>query len=661
MPPFPATYSGPGNAGGPGMIFAVSLADFITRYPSMHLNYDLIFRSCSEGIFVLDETGRITACNAAASAITGYDDTDLECKPFFTIGDGQDDPIKYRYELDQALKKKSLVVEGWKLKKDQTRYWAETSYSPLFDDFQKHVGFCVLMRDITEKKQHQFQLLQSEERYRLMVEAIRDYSIFMLDPEGHVITWNDGGTFVHGYAESEILNKHFSVFYSASDVIDDKPRKALQTASESGSYREEGWRVKKDGSLFWANVVLTALYNDRNKLIGYSKVTRDLTDRLKSEDVLRQSEARYRSLVEQVGDYGIFMLDIRGRIISWNEGARRIKGYSADDVIGKYFSIFYPEEDILNGKPAWELKVARATGKYEEEGWRLRKDGSRFWANIVITAVYDTEGRLSGFSKVTRDLTERKMNEQALQESSDRYKQLVDELSVTNSELSSVNRELEQFTAIVSHDLKEPVRTVRSFLHLMDRHVDQQNYDNLRLSIGKGILAAQRMHDLIDNLLHYSQISKVGLQRQKLRVEEVIGEAIQNLDDAVAQSGAKIQVESLVPFIYGDRVQLVQLFQNLVANALKFTNGSTPEVTVKSWMENGSVRFVVSDNGIGISPENLEKIFEIFRRLHFANQYPGHGVGLAVCKKVVERHRGRIWAESAQGKGASFHILLPKI
>lgn len=627
----------------------------------MHFNSDLIFKNFAEGIFVLDETGRITTCNPAASAMTGYEDIDIETKPFYTIGDGQEDPIKYRHELAQVLKKKKLVVEGWKLRKDRTRYWAETSYSPIFDESERLTGYCVLLRDTTEQKKKQMDLLESEERFRLMVEAIRDYSIFMLDPDGYVVTWNEGGTFIHGYTEGEILGKHFSVFYPSADLLEEKPKKKLQIARDSGSYREEGWRVKKDGSLFWASVVLTALFNDRNELIGYSKVTRDLTERLKDEEVLRQSEARYRSLVEQVGDYGIFMLDTKGRIISWNEGARRIKGYNAEDVIGKYFSIFYPEEDIRNGKPAWELKIARSTGKYEEEGWRLRKDGTRFWANIVITATYDAEGRLSGFSKVTRDLTERKLSEQALQDSSDKYRQLAEELSVTNSELSSVNRELEQFTAIVSHDLKEPVRTVRSYLHLMEQHLDQQKFDLMKPSIGKGIQAAQRMHDLIDNLLHYSQISKIGLNRQKLKVEQVIGEAIQNLNDAVEQSAARIRIDSDVPFIYGDRVQLVQLFQNLLANALKFTNGSTPEVTVKSWMENGNVRFVVEDNGIGISPENLEKIFEIFRRLHFANQYSGNGVGLAVCKKVVERHRGTIWAESAQGKGASFHIMLPKI
>jgi PAS domain S-box-containing protein len=353
------------------------------------------------------------------------------------------------------------------------------------------------------------------------------------------------------------------------------------------------------------------------------------------------------------------MLDIKGRIISWNEGARRIKGYSAEEVTGKYFSIFYPEEDILNGKPAWELKIARATGKYEEEGWRLRKGGSRFWANVVITAVYDSEGRLTGFSKVTRDLTERKMSEHALHESSNRYKRLVEELSGTNAELSEANRELEQYTAIVSHDLKEPVRTVRSFLHLIDKHMGQQKYELVKPSIEKGISAAQRMQELIDNLLHYSQISKAGLQKEKLNVGELIGEAVQNLTDAFEQSGGTINVDTQVNFLFGDRVQLVQLFQNLLANSLKFTNGSTPRINVRCWMENEFVRFVVEDNGIGISKQNLEKIFEIFRRLHFVNQYPGTGVGLAVCKKVVERHKGKIWAESEQGKGARFHITLP--
>ncbi len=375
---------------------------------------------------------------------------------------------------------------------------------------------------------------------------------------------------------------------------------------------------------------------------------------------MRQSEARYRSLVEQVADYGIFMLDEKGRIISWNEGAKRIKGYTSEDVIGKYFSIFYPEEDILNDKPAMELRIAKMEGKYEEEGWRIRKDGSRFWANVVITPVYNIENGLVGFSKVTRDLTERKKNEQALRESYESYRQLVAELSVTNAELMEANKELEQFTAIVSHDLKEPVRTVKSFLLLMEKTLDQGQYQNIRGYIGKSIHASQRMQDLIDNLLYYSQISRSPLLKEDVGVENLLQEVVQNLSAAIEKSNANIVIDNQVDVLPGDRVQLLQLFQNIVANALKFTGEESPDVTISCCNEHDRVKFIITDNGIGIDAQDLEKIFEVFRRLNLSQQYPGTGVGLAICKKVVERHKGEIWAESVPGKGTTFFIILPR-
>ncbi|MCE6989598.1 PAS domain-containing sensor histidine kinase [Dyadobacter sp. CY323] len=619
---------------------------------------EVVFKHLSEGVLVLDTSGRIVSSNPAACDITGYSEDDIKGKPFHTLGSGDGDLFQYQYERDQALQHQKLVVEGWKVKQNGHKFWCETCYAPIFDE-GRHGGFCVVLRDISERKQMQIELLASEERYRLMVEAVKDYSIFMLDPQGHIITWNDGGGLIQGYSESEVIGKHFSMFYTATDLIEKKPERELDIARDTGVYREEGWRVKKGGSLFWASVVLTALFNDQNKLIGYSKVTMDLTGRLQHEESLRLSEARYRSLVEQVGDYGIFILDTKGRIGSWNEGAKRIKGYTAQEVIGKYFSIFYPEEDILSGKPARELRIARATGKYEEEGWRLRKDGSRFWANIVITAVYDAEHLLTGFSKVTRDLTERKLAEQSLQARSDEYRQLVQELMNTNNALSAVNQELEEFTAIVSHDLKEPVRSVKSYLHLIEQQIAQQKYELISNSVVKSIKGTQRMQELIDNLLRYSQVSKTDLRREKLDLDDVLTEALQNLDDAIKKSGAQISKDITTRGLFGDRVQLAQLFQNLLANALKFTDGKAPEVSIRSWTESGEIRIVVSDNGIGIAQQHLEKVFGVFKKLHFASQYPGTGMGLAICKKVVERHNGRIWAESPPGQGASFHITVP--
>ena len=618
------------------------------------------FNNFSEGVFLLDTLGNIISCNQAACSLTGFEKDEIENRPFPIVRNDDNDKIKYQYELNLALQRKKVVAEGWIKRKDQSTYWAETTLSPSYDGSGQHTGFMVLLQDRSQHRQTFLSVRKSEERYRLMVEGIKDYSIFMLDASGTVVTWNDGGELIQGYSSGEIIGKHFSLFYTTDDLLIKKPELELQIASTTGSYREEGWRVRKGGSVFWASVVITALLNDRNILVGFSKIVRDLTERIKNGETLRQSEARYRSLVEQVADYGIFMLDEKGRIISWNEGAKRIKGYTSEDVIGKYFSIFYPEEDILNDKPGMELRIAKIEGKYEEEGWRIRKDGSRFWANVVITPVYNIENGLVGFSKVTRDLTERKKNEQALHESYESYRQLVAELSVTNAELMEANKELEQFTAIVSHDLKEPVRTVKSFLLLMEKTLDQGQYQNIKGYIGKSIHASQRMQDLIDNLLYYSQISRSPLLKEDVGVENLIQEALQNLSAAIERSHASIIIDNQADVLQGDRVQLVQLFQNILANALKFTGEKTPNVTIDCLKEGDQVKFIITDNGIGIDQQDLEKIFEVFRRLNLSQQYPGTGVGLAICKKVVERHKGEIWAESVPGKGTTFFIILPQ-
>ncbi|WP_103349161.1 PAS domain S-box protein [Amycolatopsis sp. CA-128772] len=255
-----------------------------------------------------------------------------------------------------------------------------------------------------------------DDRFRLLVQGVLDYAIFMLDPEGHVMSWNAGAERIKGYAADEIIGRHFSVFYPAEDVAAGKPARELEIAVADGRLEDEGWRLRQDGSRFWANVVITALYDEQGELRGFGKVTRDVTERRAAEAALRESEERFRLLVQSVQDYAIFMLDTGGHIASWNTGAERIKGYAADEIIGRHFSVFYPAEDVAAGKPARELEIAVADGRLEDEGWRLRQDGSRFWANVVITALYDEHGRLHGFGKVTRDMTERRNAEQALRE-----------------------------------------------------------------------------------------------------------------------------------------------------------------------------------------------------------------------------------------------------
>jgi len=618
----------------------------------------MILDNLTEAVIVLNRDGGITYINNAMSRISGYDISDLLNKSLSILYRNQQDMIKSQYELQVAARTGNFVSEGWKTRKDGSRFWGEMNISSIKDASEAIEGYCCTLRDTSAQKEEELQLRQSEERYRIMVEGVKDYSIFMMDAQGYVCTWNDGARLMKGYSAHEIIGKHFSVFYTTEDLDKKKAEVELNIAIRDGRYEEDGWRVRKNGTVFWANVILTPLYNEQNVLIGFSKVTRDLTEKRLHEEALRQSEERYRLLVEQVTDYGIFMLDEKGRIISWNEGAKRIKGYTEAEIVGKYFSIFYPEEDILTGKPKHELKVAREVGKYEEEGWRLKKDGSKFWANVVITAVHSADGTLVGYSKVTRDLSERKNSEKALRESYERYRMLTEELKVTNSELSYANQELEQFTSIVSHDLQEPVRTIKSFLKLMEMKLSAGEYEQLHTYIDKSTNAANRMKELIQNLLHYSQLSKGSLKEQEVNVNDLINDALQNLRASVEVSNANIELDCEIEKVYGDKVQLTQLFQNLISNAIKFTDTENPRVRITAQQDNDQVRFGITDNGIGIAEKDLNKVFDIFRRLNTEKAFPGTGIGLAICKKIVERHRGKIWPQSEKGKGTTFYFTL---
>ena len=264
-------------------------------------------------------------------------------------------------------------------------------------------------------------LTQGEVPFRLLVESVRDYAIFMLDPQGDIRSWNAGARHIKGYTAEEIIGRHFSIFYS-QDALDRRhPWHELEVAEREGRFEEEGWRLRKDGSRFWANVVITAVRDESGRLVGFAKVTRDLTER----QALRADVERFRLLVESIQDYAIFLLDPDGHILSWNRGAQRIKGYTAGEVIGQHFSIFYNDDAKERRHPEFELEVAAREGRYEEEGWRLRKDGSRFWANVVITALYAPDGALVAFAKVTRDLTARKQAEESLRQNEERLTRIV--------------------------------------------------------------------------------------------------------------------------------------------------------------------------------------------------------------------------------------------
>jgi PAS domain S-box-containing protein len=367
--------------------------------------------------------------------------------------------------------------------------------------------------------------------YKLLVESVRDYAIFALDAQGRVMTWNAGAERLKGYRPEEIIGRHFSTFYPPEDIASGKPDRELVDATRDGVVEDNGWRLRKDGSRFWANVVITSLRDETGTLVGFAKVTRDLTERRRAEEALKESEERFRLLVSNVRDYAIFMLDPTGHIMSWNEGAQRIKGYSAAEIVGRHFSAFYPAEDVQAGKTKWELEIAAREGKYEEEGWRIRKDGTSFWANVLITAVRTPEGRLIGFAKVTRDLTERRASQE---------RAIADARRIAQAETES--RTKSEFLAAMSHELRTPINATLGYVDLLDLGVAGELEPQQRDYLGRIRSSQQHLLRIITDLLNYSRIEagQVEYDLEPARVHQLVETVLPMVEPQALTKGVRL-------------------------------------------------------------------------------------------------------------------------
>ncbi len=374
-------------------------------------------------------------------------------------------------------------------------------------------------------------------------------------------------------------------------------------------------------------------------------VRRESSGRALVVEKLRESEEKYRSLIDGVQDYAIFTLDPGGKVISWNAGAERIKGYKAEEIIGQDFSRFYLQTDIDEGKPEKELHLAATSGRSELEHWRVRKDGSRFWANVVLTAARDSSGLLVGFSEISQDISERKKSEEHLIEKV--------------AELKRSNDDLEKFASVASHDLQEPLRMVASFTQLLAKRYKGQLDSDADEFIGYAVDGSNRMQSLIKDLLTYSRAGSNGKILREVSSADALKTALTGLRATIVESGAEVTQEGL-PALTTDDGQLALVFQNLVGNAIKYRSAEVPRIHVSATKNGGNEWiFSVRDNGMGIEPQYFERIFVLFQRLHGQTEFKGSGIGLAICKKILERLGGRIWVESQLTKGSTFCFALP--
>lgn len=491
------------------------------------------------------------------------------------------------------------------------------------------------------------------EAFQLLVESVKDYAIFMLDPTGRVATWNLGAERLKRYSAPEIIGRHFSCFYPAEEMAKLAPQEELEIALRDGRFEAEGWRLRKDGTRFWANVIITPVYSRERVLVGFAKVTRDLSDRRRAEEALRASEEQLRMLVASVEDYAIFMLNPAGYIQTWNSGAQRIKGYTADEAVGQHLSLFYPKEDQPTGKANRLLGEAAESGHVVDRGMRVRKDGTFFRAEAILTALRDASGELRGFSKVTRDITEQVAKQEEL------------ELALAEAKKSGEIKD--HFLSVLSHELRTPLTPVLAAVSYMSENSEaapEEFVEELAM-IRRNVQLEAR---LIDDLLDLTRITnnKLELRFETVDLHKMLHEVAKMSAQEVAQKGIDLSLDLDAPqhHVWADPVRIRQVLWNTVANAVKFTPQNGEVTIATSTPDDERLIIEVCDTGVGFEPADAERIFSPFEQGErtVTRRFGGLGLGLAISKSIIAMHKGTISARSSgPGQGATFTISLAPI
>jgi PAS domain S-box-containing protein len=555
------------------------------------------------------------------------------------------------------------IYELTYIRKDGSRFPALVSVTALRDNQAAVIGYLLIGTDNTARKKAEEALLKAGALQNAIFNSA-NFSSIATDEKGVIQLFNVGAERMLGYTAAEVLDK-----ITPADISDPQEviARAVALSLELGTRITPGFEalafkasrgiediyeltyIRKDGSRFPAMVSVTALRDDRAAIIGYLLIGTDNSARKHVEEKLRWTEESFRLMVESVSDYAIVMLDPEGLVVSWNTGAERIKGFSAEQIVGEHFACFYPDEEVANGKPERDLELAAASGRYEDEGWRVRKDGSTFWANIVFTSIRDQAGNLRGFAKLTRDLTERNKVEAALTSA----KAIAEKANLAKSD----------FLSSMSHELRSPLNAILGFAQLMESEAPPPT-DTQKESIGQILHAGWYLLELINEILDLAMIEsgKLSMSLEPVSLAEVMLECRSMIEPLAQRRGISMTFPSFDKphSVMADRTRVKQVLINLLSNAIKYNNvGGTVVVDCCESAAPGYLRVTVTDSGAGLPSEKLAQLFEPFNRLgQEGNAEEGTGIGLVVSKRLVELMQGVIGVESTVGTGSVFWVEL---
>ncbi len=510
------------------------------------------------------------------------------------------------------------------------------------------------------RRQTEEERRKGEEQLRLILSRVTDNAIFMLDPQGIIVNWGEGARAIHGYDADEITGRHFSVLYPDEELKWGKPDIELEIAREEGRLEDEGWRLRKDGSLYWASVVITALRESGGRLQGFAAITRDITSRRKAEEELRRDRKELQEFIDSMATLSA-KVSLDGSLLLVNRIAQLGTGLPLEQLMkinfldGEWWS-FDPEVHS-RVREAFQKASAGTPVNYDE---KLFVFGKVIHINFSLVPVKDRDGRVLYIVAEGRDITAQKTAEEAVRDSGQRIRSLAKELERRIAELDAVNKELEAFSYSVSHDLRTPLRHIGGFVDLLKEELGGSQSAKGRHYIEVISGSTTQMGTLIDDLLLFSRMARVALQRSNIDLAEIVGETIRSLEPDTKKREIEWKIGEL-PRVEADGSLMRLVFENLLSNAVKYTRPRKKAVIEVGWVESNGheASFYVRDNGVGFDMQFADKLFGVFQRLHKAEEFEGTGIGLANVRRIVQRHGGRTWAEGAVGRGATFYFSLP--